>query len=189
MPIENTARLDPIQAVLERAGFDVEALEQQRLRVSFEASIVSLELYYQEDALLLAEPENSSLAAELTEPGGSLTLCFSFERECELPQERMLELYRLLNVWNGMLPLGAFGLNESEPSGIIYHYALLHDQSFNPMLVAEMLDQIGFYLTRLMPLLTSWILEGSELDEVLSMADEALTYDSLSQMQRNSIGD
>lgn len=176
-----------IQEALEQAGYVVEAQVDKRLKVSLDAGL-SLMVYYQEDQLLLAEQANSALAQELTTPDSSLTLCLSLERDCDLPTERLLDLYRLLNVWNGMLPLGAFGVNESQPSGMLYHYALLHDQSFNPLLVAEMLEQISFYLSRLIPLLEGWLISGGDLEGLMTSAEETLALDSLTQLQRESLG-
>ena len=41
-----------------------------------------------------------------------------------MPADRLLDLYRILNVWTGILPLGALGALENAPQGLYFRYAL-----------------------------------------------------------------
>lgn len=197
IPAMNTTRnLPRLAGVLEQTGFPVhligesESMPVSQLLVALDEDdrpeiSYPLRVFYQEDALILAEPEDSPLAPELEE---SATLCFLLELERELPSDRLLDLYRILNVWNGIVPLGTLGVLENAPQGLYYRYALPHDEGFNLLLVAEILDQIGFYLNRLLPLLDRWLVEGGPVEELLQDSERELAQEALALLQKEAGG-
>jgi hypothetical protein len=113
-----------ISEILDKAGFPVH-LQEATEEIPFDQLLLALDedeseqihfplrLFYQEDILLLSEPEGSQVGIELEE---SATLCFLMELNRELPRDEQLgDLYRLLNLWNGLLPYGTFILQEAPP--------------------------------------------------------------------------
>lgn len=179
--------LSRLAEILDQAGFPVYKMEATE-EIPFEQLLVALDedeqdavsypmrLFYQEDILLLSEPEDSTIGAELEE---SATLFFLLEWQRNLPQDKFLDLYRLLNLWNGILPVGHFIVQEASPQAILFRHALLHDEGYQALLIADLLEMMGFYLNRLLPLLDEWLSTDMPLEEIMQRSELELATEVL----------
>lgn len=172
--------LSRVAEILDKAGFPVH-LREATEEIPFDQLLVALDedeseqihyplqLFYQEDILELSEPQSSAVRGELEE---SATLCFLLELERTLPAtEQLGDLYRLLNLWNGLMPYGTFLIQEAAPQSILFRYALPHDEGLNLLLVAEILEMLGFYFNRLLPLLDQWLITPIPVQEMFLMTE------------------
>ncbi|MGV3524281.1 MAG: YbjN domain-containing protein [Candidatus Sericytochromatia bacterium] len=97
--------------------------------------------------------------------------------------EQVLPLYRLLSVFNRILPVGAFELNEDDQ--VYLRYGLLAERQADITLpqVVDMLEMLGFFVLRFAPAMAELVYGGASLETVLAQAERELLVSALPESQ------
>ena len=104
-------------------------------------------------------------------------LQFMMSLGMQVPPDRQLEVYRLMSLFNRMLPVGAFDLTEED---VVYlRYALLADTKTDITIpqVVEVLELLGFFVPHMAPAIAA-VLSGEQTREQAIEATERVLFEA-----------
>lgn len=162
-----TQSLTDLTLILAAVGFETRILHRNEEN-PIEQSVVALDQLelqlYDPTAVYAETPEYQALAGPAEGLGA---LMFYWQSELILNRERSLDTYQLLAFLNQLLPLGNYDYNLDD-STISFRYALpLESGQADPELVAQILEKLSFYLTRMTPAIEMLHTTDATLADVL----------------------
>ena len=104
-------------------------------------------------------------------------LQFMMSLGMQVPPDRQLEVYRLMSLFNRMLPVGALDLTEED---VVYlRYALLADTKTDITIpqVVEVLELLGFFVPHMAPAIAA-VLSGEQTREQAIEATERVLFEA-----------
>jgi hypothetical protein len=110
---------------------------------------------------------------ELENEEDSHILQFFINLPVNLKKERYWEMFRLLSIFSGLLPVGGFHLNDAD--GIYFRYCLVtEEREINAGVLVEILGMISFFVNKLFKGIKDFG-EGPEtIEQVIGAAEKAL---------------
>ncbi len=91
----------------------------------------------------------------------------------KLKQEKILELYQLLSVFNRIVPVGYFGISDEE--GAFHRYSVVtKGREIDPGIVTEIISMISFFVNRIAGKLSALAAGEKNLAEVLAELEQVL---------------
>lgn len=183
--VEVGYELQRIGDILEKMGYPVHFAERSP-DVPFDQILLALDegeneavnhvmrIYFQED-IIHNQPEWQAKLAS-ADVDDTATLQFFAEWQLAIPTSKLLDTYRLLNVFGRMMPIGNFGMVEDDDlCGIYFRYTLMQRRDqYDILNILELVDVMQFYLNRLMPQLVHWFFKEMTLDAIIEQTERGL---------------
>ncbi|PIQ25378.1 hypothetical protein COW36_06655 [bacterium (Candidatus Blackallbacteria) CG17_big_fil_post_rev_8_21_14_2_50_48_46] len=104
------------------------------------------------------------------------TLQIYLEIPLQIPQQRLLDTYRLVSALSSLIPNGSLVINEAEENTVVYfsHTHLMRPETLDIGLVVEIIDQTKFFLNRFLPQIQSFSQGAMSLSEILEETQKKL---------------
>jgi len=167
LPAGPDLHFENVLVVLDEEAFEADSEESTEPR---EAQYVA-QLFFTED--VLQGPELPELKDEL-ERASTLQFLVNLPlRLNDLSPARLLEAYQLLMLCSQIIPVGYFGLNNDKQ--VYLSYALkAQNQDIPVPLIVELLEQMSFFIHRLLPWVEALGNSDTPLAELITGMEKSL---------------